>query len=448
MNICFENFAEEINAVISRSKKDNNTSIYTIQKAIQPHIQHFNGSVEENNITTIFGVNLSLISPEGHYIYGSTNRLHLPDFMSRLYQSLDNLLKANNGHKFCSDNVHDFIQTDKIVDLKYSDIATFDLAYLNSVLGEVYSSLSDDLKNDLNFCLRIKGNYSLWATGNSMGGQSEYDDLFVTITCEINLKNDLWHTAMLSELITPEQLRSKNFDTDAFALKIASYSENLRSKFSHVDDSKVSSTKELIKLGVKPDLIILDSTLAHHLLYKILTKGRNGNDESLLSIFGPKRKKLNIELKSHRKKSEDEALISPLYQNTFMVTPLGLDRHVHIEHKSSFEPTNGDIETLVSQAQKMFKVENVLYLSGISDTKLPDNASDIIVSPTFSLYFEKSKSSPIDLNLLCIESIKDLTLAGKKSFSVFELDPFNMPFCIHGNEAAILHVDSEKVRIL
>lgn len=441
MNAYFENFSEEINAVINRSRKDNNTSIYTIQKSIHPHVLQFNGVVEESFINTIFGVNLAIVSAEGYYIYGSTNRLHLPDFMSRLYQSLDNLLKANNGHNCNTTNSLSELSNEVKENIQYSDVANFDISYLNSLLTEIYNSLDPEFKEKLNISLKICGNYSLWMSGNSLGGYTEYDDLFLTISCDIYRKADIHNSCSVSELITSENLREKNFKVEEYVQKIERYARALCDVTEATKEHEVAINIQ----DIRPDIIVMDSVLSHALIYKLFS------DYFLNASFkGLQNDKEKSSLLTSCVKDDvsDTAKERLLYQNSFLIPPLNCQRVLKVGNDAESQMEISDLETFINRIKKDYKTERVLYLSGINNNRLDYSSHDLIVAPTTCLYFEKKDKFSLDLNMLCIESIEGIELAGQKSLSVFELDPFNMPFCIHGNETAILHVDAQKVRYL
>lgn len=441
MNAYFENNIEEIEQIISRSHKDKNTSIFRIQKAKKLELGSFNSRIMKSSITTLYGVNMHILSREGYLIYGSSDRMHLPDVITRLYQSLDNLLRANNGHKVHRNIVIDSLPKDEVSHIQNFDLGEWDLEYPREILQKAYSSLAEDIRSEANITLQISGDYSLWSVSNSLGGKAEFDELMAYLTCEVSLKANPERKLCFSKLISASDLRNKDFDLEDTIKKITE---------DYLFLSKSSRFEKVNFEKIDPEIVLFDETLSVSCLYNLLYSDADNLESLQINCKEDRSSKIDhnlidelidksgfeipeiIDIKSGKAQNcqkvfdyKDDSELTPANNiltrlSTFCEYPVSEFRNLSFSGKSintEIDLTDSGIEDLIEKVKKLFGVKKVLYLAGEKGSNLNSNRSGLL--PAISIYSNESTTYEANVSSFELDNIQNIEFVGSAISSLF-----------------------------
>ncbi|MFW5719969.1 MAG: hypothetical protein ACOCXT_03005 [Candidatus Dojkabacteria bacterium] len=185
----FENIREEAKELISKAKKEQLTFYYEVRKYYQIAVTAVNGIVVDQKPNIENEVYMRVASHNGYTIDGSSTRTYLPDVMSRLYQTLRNLLGAHKGHV----DIESLQQgTKKLTELRLShegnEVCT--LEKLKDILELLQQDLPTELTNQFNVNFHLSMNYARGYAGGTDLEEKEYDDLQTNLEICISLKSN------------------------------------------------------------------------------------------------------------------------------------------------------------------------------------------------------------------------------------------------------------------
>jgi hypothetical protein len=460
----FENNIEEIDQIITRSKKDKSTSIFRIQRSRRLKIVQLNETIKECYVDSLEGVNMHLLSKEGFLIYGASDRMHLPDVITRLYQSLDNLLKANKGHKVQNEITISNLPTETISRIEYLDIAEWDIEYLTSKMNEVYTLVPEGLKEKINLKISLDGNHALWLIANSLGGRSEFDDFVMVLTWEISLKSNTSKNLCVSRIISVSDLRNKKINTEEVLIDITSYANLL------LTDYKPAALKE-----VKADAVLLDSELANVSFYNLLrsnsTKNLSENytfedhpDNGLIreqickyGIELPEKIEMDLQqdfAEQNRSffafSTEEEnrgVKVSRQYSYYDQVTPHFRNIQLKPKGKTDQIDFNLDlIEDSINEVKKKYGISKLLFLAGLKSNYLNENCYWRILEPVVALYSDEKGLRKVDVHYFTLPTPDEkspLVFLGTANNSVYRLDVTELPFTVNTGSLCLIKSEEE-----
>jgi effector-binding domain-containing protein len=454
----FENNIEEINQIISRSKKDKSTTIFRIQKSKRLHVQQRNDQIIRCHIDTLEGVNMHMLSKDGQLIYGASDRMHLPDVITRLYQSLDNLLKANKGHKVRSEITIAPLPTEKISKLEYLDLAEWNTEYYQNIQAQIFSEIPNEIKDAAHVSFHIEGNHSLWLIANSEGGQSQFDDFTMTLTWKLALKSNPWKGITVTKLIPLEQLRSQQIDTTVFSRDIIESYAVLSAEFPAIS-----------KTEIDPELVLLNGELSSNFFYNLLRS--NGteplkkeykiHDKAETGLIQELVCKYGVQLSDVIEVSPDNGLgknsgyfeytdddsetttrVSRQYSFYDQVVP-HFRNIVLSAKKQSDEPhlsiDIANIEESLKAVKKHLGVRSILYLAGIRSDSMKQFSDSHVLSPVVTLYSDEKGTYAIDMSHFRLpkNELAEIKFAGPVNQTVFRLDS-QLPFIVENGNLCII----------
>ncbi len=459
----FENNIEEINQIITRSKKDKSITIFRIQKSKRLTISQLNNEIEDCNIDTLEGVNMHLLSNDGYLIYGASDRMHLPDVITRLYQSLDNLLKANKGHKVRNNIVIQGLPNENISRIEYLDIAEWDIEYVKNILAQIYSDVPTALKDKLNLKFRLEGNHSLWLIANSQDGKAEFDDFSMIITWDISLKTNSSRNMSLSRLILASDIRSKKVNTNEIVAEIISYSKLLNTELANSSVSKII-----------PEAVLLDSELANVCFYNLLksnsvsaiSKEYEINDESTIELINEQICKYGSTLSEKIKISSKDSIItntsffdyndqndkstmrvSRQYSFYDQVVPHFRNIILKSKKKEDVEISldMDNISESLKEIKKKLGITKLLFLAGIKDNYLNENCHSSSLSPVVSIFSDEDKTSLVNIHHMVMPNMSDseIKFYGVPSKTVFRFGTSELPFTVAAGNLCLVKSTKE-----
>jgi hypothetical protein len=461
----FENNIEEINQIIGRSKKDKSTTIFRIQKSKRLHVNQRDNEVVGCHIDTLEGVNMHMLSDDGHLIYGASDRMHLPDVITRLYQSLDNLLKANKGHKVRSEIKAATLPTEVFAKLQYLDLVEWSVEYYQNLLAQIYMDASDEVKENASLSFHIEGSHSLWLIANSEGGQSEFDDFSMTLTWKMSLKSNPWKSITVTKILPIEALRAQNIDTAEICSTINDQFKLLNNSYKKIEAQKVS-----------PEAIALYGELSNVFFYnvlcstspEILTKQYAIKDNVESGLISELVCKYGAELSS----SIDITHPTPLSANTsyFEYTEEDVEAETRISRQYSFydqviphfrnlalkpKKTNDShitvsfdsLEADIEKIKKAHGVSKLLLLSGLRSDQIDQLNNWDCLSPVIALYSDEKGIYSVDISHISIPELHEAQVQfdGKVNQTVFRLES-QLPFTVETGDVCIIK-SSKKVNV-
>lgn len=454
----FENNIEEITQIITRSKKDKNTTFFRIQKSKRLHIHQRDNEITDCHIDTLEGVNMHMLSQEGQLIYGASDRMHLPDVISRLYQSLGNLLKANKGHNVREKITVESLPNESVVKIENIDLAEWDIEYLKETLSRIYSEIQKETQSEASINFHIEGNHSLWLIANSEGGQSQFDDFTMSFKWKLTCKKNPSKSISATKLISGDDLRNKSIDIDFFVRDI---SENYR--LLKTDYPLIPSQ------DIEPQAVLLHGEISQLFLYNLLRqnhidlfkKGYTLSDKSDSGLIEEFVCKYGIQLDDTIKightnsylantsyfdytdeKSESNTRISRQYSFYDQVIP-HFRNIVLTPNKQAINPEFtidiSNIEDSIAVIKKNLGIKKLLYVTGLTENTVPESKSHAIVSPVIALYSDENKTYSVELNhyLFDKNGISDIQYSGPKLQTVFKLSS-NLPFMVESSNLCII----------
>lgn len=212
-NSYFENFSEEIESLISNTQRDNNIVHFNLQHGKEVNIVFFNNVLEKCTFDLIRKIDIQMITSEGYYIQGSSDRMYMNDVITRLYNSLNNLLKANKDHRVKKDISRDILNITSKKQEIYNEFEDWDTEFLTQFVNELYFSITEEYKQKLNIKLELKGNYSKCLSGISNTEDKNYIDSFnLNLICSIYHKENALNKYTISKNINFENFLNKDLD--------------------------------------------------------------------------------------------------------------------------------------------------------------------------------------------------------------------------------------------
>ena len=229
MHVLFENNIDEIPQVIQLSKKNKNSVFFEFKHTKNIFVSRFNNQVCDLNTCVNAGLHMQLLSKEGYLIEGYSNRLYLSDVMSRLYQSLENILKTNKGHKVASKIEASALKVLNPTKSTDKSVESYTLESLNlpAFLEEVYSSLSDQIKKSKNIYLEISALNEHYLSGNSKGEKSTTEETTFKFNGEIYNKNSPSKIKKFTKKLSLKDFKSKESYISKFNLELGKYLKEL-----------------------------------------------------------------------------------------------------------------------------------------------------------------------------------------------------------------------------
>ncbi len=456
----FENNIEEINQIISRSKKDKSTTIFRIQKSKVLTLHNYNGITESCDLRTLHGINMHLLSKEGNLIFGSSDRLYLPDVMTRLYQSLDNLLKANKGHKVQDQILFDTLPTNHVSVIDNINLSEDDLGYLEGVLESVYQEVREEFRNQLDIHTTMRGSYAVWLIGNSHGGRSERDEFDLQIDIEIASKEQYFNRVRFSHSVSSADLRNQKIPTKRIAERINEYAFFVCEKF--------PATKAKVAI----DGILLDRTLTTDLIYQAYFSPEAPlSPFSIADISQPSSQLLNESIDKYGIEIPETIELDPTKPLYSQISGI---YHLEAEHpsvvlgrsKNYIENTlplfrNLQISTKNKQDEKIeFSMSDVLdSLKAICEAKgvktillTLGHACDVSafpqsvrISPSKVLVYNEGTLSSAELCTIDFIHMDGLELLGSPFDSISRISTYDLPFVIKSGNAFMKMNENVKI---
>lgn len=422
MNSCFENFADEIKNIVSKSRKENYLSLYRIQKSKNYLIEYFNTNLVENFMQNSSGVNLTLISGEGYYITGTTTKVHLTDCIARLYQSLDNLLKANQGHNVYQDTIkRELLDKNTSNSVRFEPLQTEHFQYLHQLIKGLFAAFDANETSKLDISIKVEGNYSICLKGNSIGTSYEEDDFFIRISCTLYLKENNSDSIAVTDIISYDDLINNTVDLSNFIRKVKNYSSLLASAPAQGQDA----------VSIEPDLIVLESSLAHYVSYRQFRQ-RMQEADTINYFFD--------------ECTENSSWYQPMFTKPPFRTARSIEVTTH-ENAPHIDGHAANLHELITELRNKLQVKNILYIFGMQENSV-SQTSELILAPTSSIYFDESGEHSLHYKFIELNTVDDIIFAGKQDKTIVTLKEYSFPICINGKELAIIQPAHKKVRFV
>jgi hypothetical protein len=229
MHVLFENNIDEIPQVIQTTKKNKNSIFFEFKHTKSLKISRFNDQMCDLSTCVNASLFMQLISKEGYMIEGYSNRLYLSDVMSRLYQTLENLLKTNKGHKVSNKIGFDALRTTSNTKQKdkSTDHNTFDTSILTGFLDDIYNSTLESVRKDKNIYLCLSGTEEHFLCGNSNGEKFNTEEISFSINGEVYNKSNSSIIKKFTKKLLLKDLKSKETFITKFANEISKHSKEL-----------------------------------------------------------------------------------------------------------------------------------------------------------------------------------------------------------------------------
>lgn len=375
MNNFFENHLEEIQLITSRSKKESRKSFSRLQKKQKFNLTTINGEVTQNEIHILEGINVHQYTDDGKVTLASSDRIYLPDVATRLYQSLDNILKAYKPHKVHIGNETPEHDTENISIIDYIDLSEWDNELFLETLNNLYSSLSQEIKDKYDIEFDLDGNYSIWDIFTPNSQTVEFDEFLLILNYRLSEKGSTKHILDSRISIPAGQVRNKNIKLDKIVSEITIF-------------AKLNDSKDINNFQ-NTDLVIFAPSLTSSLFLVSIDQGINLSiPQNEIKVPGELTEKYD-----KYGRSFPEGVLQELdygknaRQSVYHKTPHHFPHS--LELKESVEEEGKD---LIENILKLHSKKKFLLLFGSTDLLPFDKYHDeMYFSPVFSIYYDGKK---------------------------------------------------------
>jgi hypothetical protein len=432
MNNFFENHIEEINSITSRSKQESKTTYARLQKGIVYKIRTQNSKIVEEDIFNLEGINVHQFSKDGKVLFGSSDRIYLPDVAIRIYQSLDGLLNSYDTHKVhTTDFKPDRLDNESFSNIEHLELAELDTEYLKNKLENLYSSLPNQLKLETDISLAIEGIYSVWQIHSSENNLKEFDEMILTINYKVESKENNQILINKRKKINLNDLKQKDLDLEDVQREIEFTFDNYKKKL------KIISTEK-----VQPELIVIDDHIISDLLFKL---SKSDPEHNLFKHFEIEDVEdiENIEERHDKfgNKFSQEKNQKTLRQSHYSKPAHFINKTFKLNKKAKVSTTQiSTIEDIIDILSKKFKSKKILFAFGdknnIANT---DYSNSIILNPAIKFYFDGKGFYQVDADLIEVEDIKAIEfIEDNENHLVKELMPYNLQLGMNGFAYAVI----------
>jgi len=432
MENCFENNTNEINQIITKVQKDKSTAIFKVARNKICTIEKVNNTVSEAFIDHHHQVSMHLYSSQGYYITGSSDKMYLPDVISRLYQSLDNLLKANKGHKVKKNIIAPELFSEVINDIQYTDISEWDIPYYTSLLTKIYESIPAELCDDITCKIGIKGFYSLCMAANSNQGIREFDEFAVELYCELTTKNSMHRRLSINHILTAEDIRSKNIEFPELEKKLQLYAVILSNPVS--------------KYQKQADYILFDTQLTHALTYQIVHADHKNDFIKDYSVENRNLLSLGMDDSSEKEQEvsliTEDSLVKIAYpEKVFKLGTVNILDFVSVIDNQIKLDSKG-----LGKAIPQFKKNSVLVVFGNAADNFKNPHGMLRFGVTLGLYIDKDLLTWVDMNTIELDKVTHMQLMGNK-INLHYMNEWNRPITIRSYEYSLIKLDERSVLV-
>lgn len=441
MNNFFENHFEEINLITNRSKKESRISYTRLQKASIYKLQSINSEVVHENIYNLEGINVHQVTDDGKVLFGSSDRVYLPDVATRLYQGLDNILNSYKTHK-----VHSHIFKPKLDNDNYSNIENIDLSdweteYFKEVLRNLFEDLSEESKSKFDIYFNLEGVHSLWQIFNPENKSKEFDEFLLTLNYKVEVKETSEIVLNKSKKIKVNDIRSKKMNFDEVVGEI-----------DFAVKTYLNQNKKLEKSKTKPELIVLDSDLTSKVFLKLFNLNPK---HKIFNKLGIKEvAEYNCVQESYDKFGNlceevaelNEKQNMPLRQTIFNSRPCFNYRNFGFANVQELfdEELKKDLNSVIDRISKKFKSKKILMMLGSKESEVCNEyCSDVIIQPALQVYFDSGKLNGTDIDFVSISDFDEMNLLAGADYCLNKLLTNNLYVGMSGFSYSVIPVTKD-----
>lgn len=428
-NDFFENYADHIRLLFKRSSKEHSQIFVRLQKGNIYSLLTFNGIIEREFIKLFEGINLHKFSKHGFTLFASSDRMHLQDVATRLYQELDNIIKSYKGHKVHTTPIKIETELDSKCSITEVDICELDTGYIRDITTQIYESLNDYIKQKYFVYINVNALSSIWQISYENTNQ-QFSECTSYLICKLEDR----HTGNLLEKVIPLQqneIKNKNVNVEAIIKEI--------NQFGNPTPIASLTNRYGVANHVSPSLIVLDEHITASILIKLYQQASHNiipsiseYTESLLDAeYYPERHD-----KFGRYNFASSSSNITLRQTLFYQKPSFVHRCLMFKDSVDIDLLDKDLENLIMTLSKHFQSQHILllYREHYDAQYIKESTHEnIVLNPLHGIYSPNGRDMIlIDFNYIEIPQASQLKLIKGNKYKLVELPVYQTYVGIYG----------------